>query len=444
MWPFFLRRLPITALLMLLFSLAPNATVAGALEDYIHQPDPHYQWRIVEQKEVGWGTLARLDLVSQHWHGQSWSHHIIVAQPRGVRNPEIGFLFVAGDGSGEEYIERLKMLAQRAGAVTAVITQIPNQPLYNGLREDALIAFTLVQFLKTGDKTWPLLFPMVKSVVRAMDAIQAFSQRVFRQKIKGFVVAGASKRGWTTWLTAAVDSRVKGIAPMVFDMLNMNQQLLWAEKIYGRQSKKINDYTRLNLHRDQDNPVVTKLRNWIDPYEYRSRYTMPKLILLGTNDPYWVVDSLRHYWDELPPPKLIFQTPNAGHDLDGGKGAMQTLAAFFQMIADGQELPKMKWSFQSNSAEDVSAKVKVDQPVRAIRLWAAVSEDRDFRDERWSSRNLQILPGSHQAAAEMSIPAHGYRAYLLEAEMIAPTGHSYKLSTEARVIPDNIRLATPG
>lgn len=397
----------------------------------------------MEQKEVGWGTLARLDLVSQHWHGQSWGHHLIVARPREVRNPEIGFLFVAGDGNGEEYIGRLKMLAQRAGAVTAVITQIPNQPLYNGLREDALIAFTLVRFLKTGDETWPLLFPMVKSVVRAMDAVQAFSQRVFRQKIKGFVVTGASKRGWTTWLTAAVDSRVKGIAPMVFDMLNMNQQLLWAEKVYGKQSKKINDYTRLNLHQNQDNPAVTKLRSWIDPYEYRSRYTMPKLILLGTNDPYWVVDSLRHYWDELPPPKLIFQTPNAGHDLDGGKEAIQTLAAFFQMIADGQELPKMKWSFQGSSAEGVSAKVKIDQPVSAIRLWTAVSEDRDFRDEHWSSRSLQVLPGSHQAAAEVNIPARGYRACLLEAEMIAPTGHSYKLSTEARVMPDDIRLAIP-
>lgn len=425
----------------MLFFLIPGAVSANALEDYVYQSDPHYNWKLTEQKEEDWGILTYLELVSQHWRHQSWSHPMIVVRPHEVRNPEIGFLFVAGDETGEGYIGWLKLLAQCAGAVTAVITQIPNQPLYDGLREDALIAFTLARYLETGDETWPLLFPMVKSVMRGMDTMQAFSQKAFQQKIEGFVVAGASKRGWTTWLTAAVDSRVKGIAPMVFDMLNMKQQLLWAEKVYGRQSKKIGDYTELNLHRNQDSPAIVKLRSWIDPYEYRSRYTMPKLLLLGTNDPYWVVDSLRHYWDELPPPKLIFQTPNAGHDLDGGEEAMQTLVAFFQMIADGQELPRMHWILPGNAsaARYVSAKVRIDQPARAIRLWTATSGDRDFRDEHWTSRNLQVLSGSHQADVKVSIPEHGYRAYLFEAEMAAPTGHSYKLSTEARVIPNDIK-----
>lgn len=433
----------LAAFLLLLLFLAPHTTLAGALEDYVNQPDPHYAWRLINQKEEQWGTLARLELVSQRWHNHTWRHHMIVVQPRENRNPGIALLLVAGDGSGKAYIKQLKMLAERAGAVTAVIMQVPNQPLYNGLTEDALIAFTLAKFLKTGDATWPLLFPMVKSTVRAMDAVQAFSQKALQQKIKGFVVTGASKRGWTTWLTAAVDPRVKAIAPMVFDMLNMKQQLAWAKRVYGGQSKKINDYTERNLHQNQDSPAKAKLRGWIDPYTYRLRYTMPKLLLLGTNDPYWVVDSLRYYWDELPPPKLLFQTPNAGHDLNGGEAALQTLAAFFQMIADDQELPKMKWEFQRNSAAEISAKVKVDQPVKAIRLWTATSADRDFRDAHWSSRSLQVFPGSHRATAEVGIPAQGYRACLVEAEMIAPTGQHYKLSTEARVLPEGIRSTTP-
>jgi PhoPQ-activated pathogenicity-related protein len=67
---------------------------------------------------------------------------------------------------------------------------------------------------------------------------------------------------------------------------------------------------------------------------------MPKLLLLGTNDPYWTVDSLRHYWHDLPEPKWLFQTPNAGHDLGGGGDATQTLAAFFEMIANRHLTPE--------------------------------------------------------------------------------------------------------
>lgn len=419
--------------------LTINPAFARVLEDYVNRFDPHYNWKLTTQTADNWGTLAYLDLVSQHWRDQFWSHHLIVVRPKEVRNPEIGLLLIAGEGEGKGYIERLKILAQRAGAVAAVLTHVPNQPLYDGLKEDALIAFTLAQFLKTGDKTWPLLFPMVKSAVRGMDTVQTFAQQAFQQQIEGFVVTGASKRGWTTWLTGAVDPRVKGMAPMVIDMLNMEQQLLWAEKVYGRQSEQINDYTKLNLHRNQDNPATARLRSWIDPYAYRSRYTMPKLLLLGTNDPYWVVDSLRHYWNDLPAPKLVFQTPNAGHDLGGGKQALQTLAAFFQMIADGQELPKLEWKLQEHADGEASVKVTGDQSIQAIRLWTAASGDRDFRDERWSSRELKILPGSSYAVTKVDVPKQGYRAYFFEVAMTTSTGFDYKLSTEARVLPDDIK-----
>ena len=47
-----------------------------------------------------------------------------------------------------------------------------------------------------------------------LDAVQAFARQEFNHKIEKFVVSGASKRGWTTWLTGAVDARVRAIAPM--------------------------------------------------------------------------------------------------------------------------------------------------------------------------------------------------------------------------------------
>ncbi|MGH8613073.1 MAG: PhoPQ-activated pathogenicity-related family protein [Gammaproteobacteria bacterium] len=412
--------------------------VAGALEDYLNLPDSHFRWTRLNQEKAQWGTLTRLVLVSQRWREYLWHHRLVLARPNEVGNPGIALLWVVGDGDGGKHIERLKALAQRAGVVTAVLTQIPNQPVYEGRREDALIAYSFDRFLKSGDETWPLLFPMVKSVVCAMDAVQAFAQSEFRQAIARFVVVGASKRGWTTWLTAAVDPRVTAIAPMV-DMLNIEQQLRWSETVYGTQSDEIDDYTTLHLEKKQDDRAVAKLREWIDPYAYRMRYTMPKLPLLGTNDPYWTVDSSRHYWDNLPGPKLIFQTPNAGHDLGGGREAMQTLAAFFQMVADGQELPRMDWKFQDGAGGSARARMCVDQPARAVRLWSATSADRDFRDDAWLSRELDITPGSSCTAAEIPTPRTGYRAYLIEVELTSPTGDVYEISTEARVTPDALR-----
>lgn len=278
---------------------------------------------------------------------------------------------------------------------------------------------------------------MVKSAVKAMDAVQDIARIQHNQQISRFVVTGASKRGWTTWLTAAVDKRVAAIAPTVIDTLNMKVQLQWSEQIYGRQSSKLQDYTELNLHRKMDNRAMQKLRGWIDPYAYIRRFTMPKLILLGTNDPYWTVDSLRHYWDELPEPKLIYQTPNAGHNLNGGWEALQTLAAFFELIADRKPLPEINWRFdRTSSRHQVRAEVAVNRKARAVRLWNAYSGDRDFRNDVWTERTLDITPGSSHAAADIAVPEAGYRAFLMEVDLTTESGHDYKLSTGARVTPD--------
>lgn len=423
------------ALLLLCLLLAAGPlNAADALGDYVRKTDTSFAWKQVEHRDVDGFTATRLDLTSQTWRGHVWQHQMLVVRPPQVRNKDAAFLFITGDGDAAKLFNLLKTLAERAGAIAAGVNRVPNQPLYDGRREDALIAHTLDQFLKTGDPEWPLLFPMTKSAVRAMDAVQAFASAEGGSKPTRFVVGGASKRGWTTWLTAATDPRVAGIAPMVIDMLNMTAQLNWAQQVYGRQSEQINDYTNLKLVERMHEPRMVELRSWVDPYSHRKSYSMPKLLLLGTNDPYWTVDALRHYWNELPEPKLIFQTPNAGHDLAGGKEATQTLAAFFQMIADREALPRLHWSFHATGS-GVAIETAASTPAKTFRLWTADSPDRDLRNDRWSSAELPSNPG-RKAATQVSQPASGYRAYLVEAEFTASTGHAYKLSTEARVTPD--------
>jgi PhoPQ-activated pathogenicity-related protein len=423
-------------LLTAILFVSQFSRAADALGDYVRKPDNSFAWKQAELRDVDGFTATRLDLTSQTWRGHVWQHQVLAVRPPQVRNPDIAFLFITGDGDVSKLFNLMKTLAERAGAIAAAVNKVPNQPLYDGRKEDALIAYTFNEYLKSGDREWPLLFPMAKSAVRAMDAVQAFASQGGAKPTR-FVVSGASKRGWTTWLTAAADPRVAGIAPMVIDMLNMKAQTQWAQQVYGKQSEKIRDYTELNLVERMDDPRMVELRGWVDPFSYRRNYSLPKLILLGTNDPYWTVDALRHYFHELPDPKLIFQTPNAGHDLAGGKEATQTMAAFFQMIADREPLPQMRWEIKGGTLEAPTVDVALTPAAKSFRLWTADSSDRDLRNDKWSATELKSNPG-RQVSARVEKPASGYRAYLVEAELTASTGHTYKLSTEARVVPDAV------
>lgn len=410
---------------------------AGALEDYVAKPDATYSWKRTEQIKQDGATATHLEMISQTWRGQFWSHHIQIVRPKELRHPEIALIYVTGDGEGNRDLGMLKTLADSAGALAAVLTKVPNQPLYDGRHEDALIAYTFSQFMTSDDPTWPLLFPMAKSAVRGMDTIQAWAQDELHQHVESFVICGASKRGWTTWLTGAVDPRVKAIAPMVIDMLNMKKQVEWAQLMYGRQSEQIDDYTRAGLTDKLDDPHMVTLRSWVDPFSYRARYTMPKLLLLGSNDPYWTVDSLRHYWSDLPDPKWIYQTPNAGHDLGDHKQAVQTLAAFYQAVAENRALPSLNWSFtnQSQGAEITLSSKSVPE---GIRLWTAQSSVRDFRKATWISKTVPLPANGDPVHVTVATPESGFTAYMLEMDYRTPEGKSYRLSTEARVVPDNV------
>lgn len=68
---------------------------------------------------------------------------------------------------------------------------------------------------------WLPRLPMTKASVRAMDAASAFWEAQSGNIISGWIVAGASKRGWTTWTVGAcVPERVIAIVPLVLDELN--------------------------------------------------------------------------------------------------------------------------------------------------------------------------------------------------------------------------------
>jgi len=331
-------------------------------------------------------------------------------------------------GGDAEFISTMSHLALKNKAIVSIIWQVPNQPLYDDLTEDALISFTLHNFKMDGDYTWPLLFPMVKSAVKAMDAVQEFSTENLNQEINRFVVTGASKRGWTTWLTGSQDERVEAIGPMVIDVLNMPVNVEYQVEVWGDYSIEIQDYVNLGIAQAVNTDTGLIINTMIDPYSYRERITMPKMIFIGTNDEYWPVDAIKNYLDDIPGENYIHYVPNAGHDLGDGQQALRALSAFFGRSLSGGPYPVCNWDLTpSENSAILSVETSADELLGAT-LWIADSEDRDFRDETFGGTSLDGDPAS-QIEFTIDLPESGYRAFYADLIYGDPNGGEYSKST---------------
>jgi hypothetical protein len=58
--------------------------------------------------------------------------------------------------------------------------------------------------------------------------------------------------------------------------------------------------------------------------------------------------------------------------------------------------------------------------------------DRDFRDEKWTSRELEIQPGSNQARVDVPKPAAGFTAFLAEVELVHPPATAINCPPKSR------------
>jgi PhoPQ-activated pathogenicity-related protein len=389
---FFLLSMPTTLLRPVAAKEPATVDIPTALQDYVSAPDKSYGYKRLGTEELPGCTVQKLELTSQTWQGIPWRHAMYAYIPADLRHKETVLLFITGGKvggvPGQEEMQMGARLAQLAGLPVVFLHQVPNQPLLGDRVEDDLISETFLRYLETRDASWPLLFPMVKSAVSAMTAVQDLAKREYSVSVKNFVVTGGSKRGWTTWLTAVADDRVAGIAPIVIDTLNFPVQMEHQLECWGEYSEQIADYTTKGLVDVMIKEPEMPLWRWVDPYTYRSKLSLPKLIINGTNDRYWTVDALSLYWDELIGQKHIRYVPNAGHGLDDGKeGALTTLAAFTQHVAQGKPMPDLRWNFDGDDKQ-IRLTIDATPAPKSVRLWVANAGTRDFGEAQWKSTEL--------------------------------------------------------
>lgn len=389
--PHLVFKSPTAALLLgLSLTLAGNLPAQEALPDYVTRHDPSFKWSVKNTQKLPLGTVTEIDLTSQTWQGIVWTHQLAVYEPAELVYPDAALLFVTGGSMdrttkpGDHLLGFT--LAKLSGARVAVLPQVPNQPLLGGRKEDDLITETYVRYLDSKDASWPLLFPMVKSAKRAMDAVQEFAKEGGKP-ISRFVVTGASKRGWTTWLTGEMDDRVVAIAPMVIPTLNFHKQIPHMKEYYGEFSEQIEDYVRRGLVEGVETPEKTALWSMVDPFTYLNRLAKtPSLQINGTNDRYWTLDSLNLYWDDVPGQKYVVYLPNAGHGMEPNRDyAVNGAAALLRHVISGRPLPKLSWSHTDGPNGELMLTVESSPAPKNVALWVAKSDSRDFRESEWKT-----------------------------------------------------------
>jgi PhoPQ-activated pathogenicity-related protein len=451
---------PIAAVLLAWLALAPGARPAEPalpkktpLDDYIAKPDPTYSWKLVKTIPGDGCTTFVVDLKSQSWRKSPevdravWQHWLVIVKPARVKHDTALLLIGGGKNGGaapEQPGAQLTFLAQGTGAVVAELRQVPNQPLTfdedgQPRSEDDLIASRWVKYLDTGDPTWLPRLAMVKSAVRAMDAVTEMlaGEQGGKTAIKKFVVAGGSKRGWTTWLTGAVDPRVAAVIPIVIDAVNVRACSTHHFCAYGFWAPALGDYSRHKIYERADTPRYAELLKIEDPWFYRHRLTVPKFIVNAAGDQYFLPDSARFSFDDLPGVKYLRYIPNANHSLKGSDAA-DSILAFCKGVLAGATLPKFSWKLQ----EDGSLRVQTDTKPQEINLWQATNpRARDFRLEAigpaYKKATLPAREGG-VCVARVEKPAAGWTAFFVELVFDSGEIIPYKFTTQVYVVPDTL------
>jgi PhoPQ-activated pathogenicity-related protein len=295
--------------------------------------------------------------------------------------------------------------------------------------------------MQSGDDNWLVRLAMVKSGVRALDAIQEFmaSEAGGRVRVRDFVVSGGSKRGWTTWLVAAVDRRVRAIMPVVIDALNSEQITRHQYEAYGFFSPALEDYVRHKIFPDKiGTPEYQHILAIEDPYNYLKRERlklMPKYMVNASGDQFFLPDNSQFYYARIEGEKHLRYVPNAKHNLEGSDAA-ESLLSFYTAVLNNVRRPQFSWKKEKDGALTVTVK---DKPLE-VNLWQATNpEARDFRvdtiGKAYARTTLKAeRPGVYVGRVEK--PARGYTAFFVELVYASGGKTPFKFTTEVSVVPD--------
>lgn len=339
----------------------------------------------------------------------------------------------------------LSALAAKTSTIVVAIGHVPNQPLIfdnDGIEriEDNAVAQSWVKFMESPEQYQfsPLHVPMMGAVLKALDLAE---QELQRWQISDFMVTGGSKRAWAAWLATVSDPRISAITPFGLDLLRMPVAMEHILRNYGGQwPLAFTDYVASGAAGRRHTQQFSQLEAIEDPLGYFERGQMKgrKLqiyVVSAANDEFFVADSSRIFFDNLPSPKALRVAPNIGHgnlrDI-----APETLAhairrwqtSSLPMVETKLESTKMTMSYSEKPVE--------------LAVWRATNpHSRDFRLGCGGvfHRQSQPVPSGSHVQITLDTPKAGWEATIVEATF----ADGIKITSPAYVLPNTYPRSAP-
>jgi PhoPQ-activated pathogenicity-related protein len=162
---------------------------------------------------------------------------------------------------------------------------------------------------------------------------------------------------------------------------------------------------------------------------------MPKMLFMGTNDPYWPVDAVKNYIDDIPGDNHICYTPDAGHDQGDRKRALAGLSALLGTTVSNGKLPICDYTISElNGKITLTVRTTADKLVDAS-LFTTSSPNQEFRDKKWSFTGLNA--GKKPVVqVQVDYPSSGFKAFYVELKYKSPFGEDFTQCTRMFVTSD--------
>lgn len=398
-------------------------------------------------------VLNQYEMTSQFWSPDQlvspteWKHDLDIYIPPNAKKHRA--LIVINNGINNDdasnrkpsnfQINTLKNIAQQTHTIVISISNIPNQSLIyqndqQPVKEDDSVAKSWKLFMEQPNnrQLLPLHVPMATAVSQAMRIAK---QELKPWKIERFIVTGASKRGWTSWLTAISDPDVDAIVPFAMDFLNIDVTLEHMYRAYGENWPiAFYPYYAQKLDTIVKTKNFSKLLEIEDPFryqtsKYKNRLSIPKYIINASGDDFYVPDNSRFYYDQLQGVKSLRVVPNSDH---AGiiNIAEQSLISFINRYQNEKLLAPLESHVKNNNLTITFR----EKPVKIIR-WTAVNTDaRDFRYAcgiKYEAKELPI-PSNNRLKVPLTYKGKGWEATFVEATF----NDEYVSTTQVYITPD--------